>query len=128
MRRLLMIGLTFLAVPGWAQAAHRVATDHRSGVEFRLDGRLLTATIVPQPQHDPPDARAAIMGRRVTAACGTRLPEQKGRSAFQNKRWPLAHLALKFRLPRDVSADVRWCVLEDAHGADIARVFFPRYG
>ena len=120
-------GVLALLLTGSSLAATRVATDSFGGVEFRLDGHLLTATIKPQPIRDPSDFGDDLMGRKVTAACGTRLAARRGVSTHRTRRWPADRLFLKFWLPRDVSARVRWCVLETgASGGDVAAVVFKR--
>jgi hypothetical protein len=128
MRMLLdMSALLVVASVEWVQAADRVASDDRARVEFRLDGHLLTATILPNDAHFVTDTAEELQGRLVTAACGTRLAEERGRSTNRTRRWPRDRTQLKYWLRRDLSAHVRWCVLETGKtGGDVAGVTFTR--
>jgi uncharacterized protein DUF6636 len=132
MPRIVTVGcaavLVMVCVNGSTLAATRSSTDKRHGVDFVLRGHLLTATVKPQPIADAPDVRQDLQGRRVTAVCGTNLSEGKGVTTYRARRWPKNRLALKYWLPRDVSARVRWCVLETGRtGGDVAGVVFKRH-
>jgi hypothetical protein len=116
-----------LAGAAIVHAAERAATDRRTGVGFQLDGHLLTATILPREPQFVQKTPARLQGRRVTAVCGTRLAAGRGRTTHRTRRWSRARSQLKFWLPRDVSAHVRWCVLETGKtGGDVASAYFKR--
>ena len=110
-----------------ALAATRTATDDKAGVKFRIQGHLLSATILPNTGAIISDTAQELQGRRVTAVCGTNLTTGRGRTTHRPRRWPRGRATLKFWLPRDVSAHARWCVLETGRtGADVAGVIFKR--
>lgn len=120
-----------LAVTGveLGHAAIRVERDQKAGIEFHLEGHLLTATIVPQDLEIVPGTAQELQGHLVRASCGTRLAQGKGRVTHRTRRWPPGKAALKYWFGRDLSAGVRWCILEEGGregGADIAVVYFKR--
>jgi hypothetical protein len=82
-----------LMFPLAAADVHR-GVDRDHGVRFKLDGRVLTADAFTKA------ARRAVFGKRIDAICVT---------------------AFTFR--RDISAHVKWCLLEDG-GRDVAAVDF----
>jgi hypothetical protein len=114
-----------LAVPATAGVLSR--TDTGAGVSFRLDGRVLTVGIVPQPDSSPPDARRKLFGRHMRAACGVSLTRPAG-AVHRTRRWPEGRLHLTYRFPRDLSGSARFCLLEGRDGGDVAVVRFPRGG
>jgi hypothetical protein len=123
------IGVSFflLAVPA-AEGATEVRLDRLHGVRFDLEGKRLTVTLVPQPDSRPPDVRAEVWGRRIDAICSPVFaPRKVRRAAVRDVRlWPDGQLELEFHFGRDVSDEVKWCLLEDG-GTDVAGVTFERF-
>jgi hypothetical protein len=116
-----------VAVPGAVEAANRTATDDRASVEFHLRGHLLTARVIPKDVRIGIGTAERLQGRLVTAACGTRLAFGRGTTTHRTRRWPRDAMQLRFWFSRNVSNQVRWCVLETGKsGGDVARVYFKR--
>jgi hypothetical protein len=115
-----------------ASAAVRSGIDRDSGVRVRLDGRAATITLDPHYTRIGFDGRPVRLsaGERVDVACGTSFREEammRG-AAFVSatKRWPAGGGGLRFRFRRDLSAAVRWCVVEVGAGEDLGFVSFHR--
>lgn len=103
----------------------RRAVDPHAPFRFTLSGRDLLVDLKPgSVQHRPHRRLAGVQGRRVVAACGTSLREHHGTTTVRRTRWPRHARSLHVRLPHDVSAAARFCVLEEPDGADIAAVRF----
>jgi len=103
----------------------RRAEDPHTPFRFTLTGRVLLVDLKPGSDQSPPDRRlAGVQGRRVVTACGTSLRERHGTTTVRRTPWPRHARSLHVRLPRDVSAAARFCVLEEPDGTDIAAVRF----
>jgi hypothetical protein len=105
-----------------AAAPTHVGVDHTHSVKFSLTARTLTITL--QPVGDQPNPlEASLPGTVLDTACNGRSPKT-GKAIVASKlsvTWPSSGTALTVKLNRDVSAHVRWCVIERQDtGADIA--------
>jgi hypothetical protein len=111
----------FLLVVPPARADEATRLDRLHGVRFALDARVLTVTLIPQPDRRPPDVRADVWGSRIDAICsaGRRVRVRDVRL------WPEGQLELSYRFPRDISGRVKWCLLENG-ATDVAGVTFER--
>lgn len=99
----------------------RRAVDPHSPFRFTLSGRQLLVDLRPDSDEHRRDTRlAGVQGRRVVAVCATTLHGPTGTATVRRTRWPRRARALRVRLPQDVSAAVRFCLLEEPGGADIA--------
>lgn len=128
MRRVVgIVALLWLAASA-AEAEAEVRLDRLHGVRFELEGTRLTVRLVPQPDSHPPDVRADVWGKHIDATCSPVLaPRKVRRAAVRDVRlWPRGQLELEFHFKRDVSDDVKWCLLEDG-GTDVAGVIFERF-
>jgi hypothetical protein len=119
---------TLAGAAGQAAAAAtpaRSGVDHRAGVTIALQGSRLEARILAGP------GRAKLQGRRVSVACAPRYPrsptgtdaKDAGLVTSVTARWPKGRSRLTVTLPRDLSADARWCLVETRDG-DVALVDF----
>ena len=117
-----MAAALFVLVAPTARADEATRLDRLNGVRFALDGRVLTVTLVPQPDSRPPDARDDVWGRRIDAICST----GRGATVRDIRLWPDGQLELSYRFARDISGRVRWCLLEDG-ATDVAGVTFERF-
>jgi hypothetical protein len=104
-----------------AVATTRSATDRESGLRFRLEGRVLTVSLAPQPGREPPDARDELWGERVRAACSTSYlrPIGRRRAVHVVRLWPDGAHHVAFYFGRDISTRVKWCIVEEPGGGDI---------
>jgi hypothetical protein len=99
------------------------ATDVERGIHFGLDGRVLTAQVLP-PGYQTFET---VSGARISATCGANVAAPPGdpRETTLTRRWPDGEGIMSFRFQRDVS---RWCRLEDQSGGILAFVRFPGPG
>jgi hypothetical protein len=109
-----------------APAPVRVDRDH--GVRFDLEGSVLNLRLL------RPEAGEQVWGKNVEAICSPAFrPRQARRPAVSAVQlWPEGQTELSYQFERDISERVKWCLLEEPSGADIAgvdfQVFFPVYG
>jgi hypothetical protein len=122
MWKALGLAALFLLVVPAARADEATRLDRLNGVRFVLDGRALTVTLVPQPDRRPADIRADVWGKRIDAICFAG-PRAKVRDI---RLWPEGQLELSYRFPRDISARIKSCLLEDG-ATDVAGVIFKRF-
>jgi hypothetical protein len=105
----------------------KLAIDWQAGVQFRLDGRVLTVRLLP---YAPPETQTRISSARIRATCGGALaqvaPEGDPRNAREERTrfWPAGRRQLSFRFARDITRDARWCRLEDPVVGHVAFVRF----
>jgi hypothetical protein len=101
----------------------KLATDGQAGVRFRLDGRVLTVRLLP---YAPAETHTRVSAARIRATCGKGFAEKPGGVPHQTRTrfWPAGRGQLSFRFPRDISADARWCRLEDPVVGHVAFVTF----
>jgi hypothetical protein len=97
-----------------------VATDVERGVRFSLDGRVLTAQLLP----DRPEVLETVSGAEISATCGTNVaaPRDPRGETTVFRRWPAGETSLSYRFPRDVSS---WCRLDRPSVGIVASVSFP---
>jgi hypothetical protein len=113
--------------PAGTEPGARLAIDGQAGVQFRLDGQVLTVRLLP---YAPPETQTRVSSARIRATCGAAFaqvgPEGDPRNAREERTrfWPAGHRQLSFRFPRDISADARWCRLEDPAVGHVAFVNF----
>ena len=125
--RLAVIALaTFaLALPASSGAAVRSELDRSAGLRLTLNGATLTAEIVRTPRFTrSPTTEEHLYGKRVLGACSTSFRPVRRSAVFTRRLWPAGARELTFGFRRDLSRRVRWCLLEDAGGGDIAFVSF----
>lgn len=128
--RLLLVVLVAVATvcligPPAAAADVRGELDRRAGVRLTLAGRVLTAEIVRQPNViREPETTKELFGRRIRGACGASFDRRHPRFVHRQRVWPRDALGLRFEFARDISRSVRWCLIEEADGGDIAFVSF----
>lgn len=130
----LLLALLLLAAAPVADAARRSGVDRLAEVRLTLDGRHLTATV-----HSPPGAGSFSFesgeemwqrSERLRAVCGTTFRplrrSQRDRYVMSSGTWPRAASHASFVFRRDISARVRWCLLDGRDGGDVAFVSFLR--
>jgi hypothetical protein len=111
---------------GTARGA-KLAIDGQAGVQFRLDGRVLTVRLLP---YAPPVTQTRVSSERIRATCGAAFaqvgPEGDPRNAREQRTrfWPAGRRQQSFRFPGDISAEARWCRLEDPVAGHVAFVKF----
>ena len=94
-----------------------VVTDVDDGIRWRLDGRVLTAQLLPSA---PDRTVGMVNGARIRATCGTNVASP--RETTLTRLWPAGQTSLSYRFPRDASS---WCRLADPTGRSVALVTFP---
>lgn len=113
--------------PAGAAPGAKLAIDGQAGVQFRLDGRVLTVRLLP---YAPVETQTKVSSARIRATCGAAFaqvgPEGDPRNAREERTrfWPAGRRQLSFRFPRDISAEARWCRLEDPAVGHVAFVNF----
>jgi hypothetical protein len=118
-----------LVAPASAQgpeaSGSQVALDRPHGMRFDLTGSVLTVRLVPQENRDPPDVRREVWGKRIDAICAPTFSPRgsRGRAVRAVRLWPRGQMELRYRFRRDISDQVKWCLLEDG-GRDVASVSF----
>jgi hypothetical protein len=119
-----LAAVSFALASAPAAAAGPVRVDRTHGVRFELDGRVLKVRLLPRPDGRPPAVSRRVWGKRIDAVCSP-VFHPRSRSMFvrQIRRWPRGELELRYRFGRDISARVKWCVLEDG-AEDVAVVSF----
>jgi hypothetical protein len=102
-----------------ASADIKRSKDHKAGVTFRLNSTHLSMKL-----SDQVDPRAAkkLLGKRVTAACGTK--KTGGKVYYVTFEWPVDRSSFAVDLKGDISAKAAYCLLETVKGSDIAVVEF----
>jgi len=96
------------------------AVDEGHHVSFTLDGRSLTVRASPGP-----NTREALDGKQIDATCSDSFSLQPGSLVNASRTWPAGVNSLTYTFDRDISPNVKWCLLE--HGAkDIAYATFER--
>lgn len=114
--------LVVLLVPAPAtEAATRRATDREAGVRFTLDGRVLTARVLPRA---PRRVRRKLYGKRIRAVCGTNFVFSEGVKVRRTRLWARGRSRLRYGFPRNISRRAKWCLLEHPRGGDVAFVSF----
>jgi hypothetical protein len=113
-----VIGLLLSAVLA-AAAPAPAGVDRDHGVRFDLSGRMLTVSLL------EPTVQPEVWGRRVRAACSPRFVHDLSAVVHRTQLWRDGQSQLTYTFTRDVSAKVKWCLIEDASGGgDIAAVQF----
>lgn len=109
-----------------ASAATRLKHDKVNEVRFELDGRSLTVTVVDLPRYQQlPTTLSRLAGKTVWAGCGTSFRSGRKSVARATAAWPTGARSVTFRLSRDVSRRVKWCLVEQrGDSADVASVSF----
>jgi hypothetical protein len=90
-RKALGVAALFLLCGPAAQADEATRLDRFNGVRFTLDGRALTAALVPLPDARPPDVREDVWGKlkavqRVTTIVVTHGTITIGTDLAENRR------------------------------------------
>ena len=104
----------------------KLAIDGQAGVQFRLDGRVLTVQLLP---YAPPETQTKLSAARIRATCGVAFAQVGPEGDPRNFReehtrfWPAGRRQMSFRFSRDISG-VRWCRLEDPAVGHVAFVRF----
>jgi hypothetical protein len=109
--------LSLLVFPLAGVADVHRGVDRERGMRFKLDGRVLTAKTLTKA------ARRSVFGQRIDAICATAFRPDRGRKVRAVRDWPERTRRVAFTFKRDVSEDVKWCLLEDG-GEDVAGVDF----
>ena len=110
-----------------AKPGAKVGIDLQAGVRLSLDGRELTASVLPWA---PNETRTRVTAARIRASCGVAYaqvgPEGDPRNAREQRTrfWPAGRDTMRFRFARDISRDARWCRVEDPAVGNVAFVKF----
>jgi hypothetical protein len=127
--RVALLAAALLALAPAADAATRTKLDRDDEVRFQLDGRDLTLTIVDGWRYGQiPSTKSRLFGKPVVVACGTSFQFSRKTAVIRRLRWPVGASSLSVRFARDVSRNLRWCLIDEGPkgGADIAFVSFVR--
>lgn len=104
-----------------AGATTRRGTDREAGVRFTLDGRVLTARLLPRA---PTRVRRQLFGKRIRAVCGTDFAFARGVKVRRTRLWPRGRRRIRYRFGRNVSRRAKWCLVEHPRGGDVAFASF----
>jgi len=116
-----VIVLLAAAALGFAAPAP-AKVDHDAGVRFDLQGTVLTVVLV------RPDLGEEVWGKPTTAVCSPVFSSRSSRLAVHTTQpWPEGATELSYTFERDVSKHVKWCLLEDDSGGDLASVQFEPF-
>jgi hypothetical protein len=113
----LALGLALIA-PAAAAGAVKTGLDRHAGMRLTLDGRVLTAKILPG-RH----LGAKLYGKRIDAVCASSFFHPARQHVIGTRLWPVGARRLSFRFGRDISRDARWCLIEH-EASDVASVSF----
>ena len=91
--------------------------DRHGGMRLTLDGRVLTAKIVHRK------AEGQLYGKQIDAICSPRSRPLPRHVLIRTRRWPVGARSVSFVFGRDISRQVKWCLIEH-NAADIALVSF----
>jgi hypothetical protein len=116
----LALVVLLMAVPA-VPAATRRAMDREAGVRFTLDGRVLTARVLPRA---PVRVRRQLFGDRIRAVCGTNFAFTRGVKVRHTRLWPRGRTRMRYRFRRNISRRDKWCLLEHRRGGDVAFASF----
>jgi hypothetical protein len=95
--------------------------DIEAGIRFRLDGRVLTVTLL---ESAPERVRNQVSSASVRATCGETLTRTRDPWPTRKRLWPAGRKSVLFRFGRDISRDAGWCRLEDTNVGHVAFVSF----
>jgi hypothetical protein len=100
----------------------RVDRDH--GVRFDLEGSVLTVGLVGQTE-----TSTELWGKRIRAVCSPTFGYRETlRVAVRGVQlWPTGQTELTYNFDRDISDRVKWCLLEEVSGGDIADAQFQAF-
>jgi hypothetical protein len=124
-RRAFIVG--FLAAASIAVSATAspapVRVDRSKGVRFDLEGSVLTVGLVAPGMSD---TRDELWGERIRAVCSPTFAYRNARRSIVHgvQLWPEGQTELTYDFGRDISNRVKWCLLEEVSGGDIAAVQF----
>ena len=91
-------------------------------MRFDLNGPALTVTLL---RSDP---RSELWGKRIRAVCSPTFDyRQVRRVVHAVQLWPRGQTELSYTFERDISDRVKWCLLEDDGGGDVAAVDFEHF-
>jgi hypothetical protein len=107
-----------LLVPAGASGTVRTGIDRHAGMRLTLDGRVLTASILPG-RH----LGARLYGKRIDAVCASSLFHPRREYVIRTRLWPVGAERLSFRFGRDISRGAKWCLIEH-EASDVAMVSF----
>jgi hypothetical protein len=127
--RVALLAAALLALAPAADGATRTKLDRDDEVRFQLDGRDLTLTIVDGWRYGQiPSTKSRLFGKPLLVACGTSFQFSRKTAVVRRLRWPVGANSLSLRFERDVSRNLRWCLIDEGPngGADIAFVSFVR--
>jgi hypothetical protein len=119
----LTIVLLLLATAGPAESKRRARTDERTGVRFVLDGQFLTLRLLPEARSD---TRNELIGQPLRLVCSESYRLRRKTRLVQEFTWPANQDAVSLTLARDISSDVKWCLVESDGGVDVADVPFGK--
>lgn len=92
--------------------------DKDKHVRFTLDGRSLHVRVGADNR-----TRRALQGKSIDAICSnTYVPRRAGR-VIERQLWPTGQNRLTYTFDRDISREVKWCLLED-QATDVAYALF----
>jgi hypothetical protein len=129
MRRATLVALLASATfAGPAVASPRpIRPDISSGVRFSLTGSELTVRILPRAEGH--DMRRRLWGKPIRALCSPtfNLRKLSGAVVTAVRVWPRRRKQLTYSFERDIANRVKWCLIEDASGGDVAAVDFGAF-
>lgn len=116
-----LVVLVLLVSAAASEAKRQAATDRRTHVRFLIDGAQLTLTLLPRASAD---TRERLVGQPLTLVCTTAYRYLPWTRLIQEFAWPDGQTEAVVTLPRDVSSEVKACLIEGDPGPDIADVGF----
>ncbi len=89
-------------------------------MRLKLDARVLTASVVRAGDRE---LKAKLFGKRIDAICSSSFFHPGRHSVVRTRLWPVGARRMSFQFSRDISARVKWCLVEH-DASDIAFVSF----
>jgi hypothetical protein len=113
--------------PSGSRLTAKLADDREAGVRFRLEGRVLTVSLLASA---PDRTRQKVDGKRLRATCAEAFAQGPGPGPgpeplqTRTRIWPAGSTLARFRFRGDITRIATWCRLEDPVAGHVAFVRF----
>jgi hypothetical protein len=113
--------------PSGSRLTAKLADDREAGVRFRLEGRVLTVSLLTSA---PDRTRQKVDGKRLRATCAEAFAQSPGPGPgpeplqTRTRIWPAGSTLARFRFRGDITRIATWCRLEDPVAGHVAFVRF----
>jgi hypothetical protein len=113
--------------PSGSRLIVKLADDREAGVRFRLEGRVLTVSLLASA---PDRTRQRVDGKRLRATCAEAFAQGPGPGPgpdplqTRTRIWPAGRTQVRFHFLGDITRIATWCRLEDPVAGHVAFVRF----